>query len=64
MKRIVVMIIFLLTWMLLLSQPLIEFERLEYDFGKIKEEVGPHKVDFKFSNTGDAPFHLIKVKAG
>jgi len=50
--------------LLLLAQPIIEFETLIYDFGRIKEEAGPHKVDFKFSNTGDEPFRILKVKAG
>lgn len=64
MKRIIVIIIFLLAGALLLSQPIIKFETLEYDFGRIREEAGPYEIDFKFSNTGDKPFHLIKVKAG
>ena len=64
MKKTIVIIILLITAALLLSQPIIEFETLIYDFGRIKEEEGPHKVDFKFSNTGDEPFRLIEVKAG
>ena len=64
MKKIIVIMILLITWVFLLSQPIIEFETLRYDFGRIKEEEGPHKVDFKFFNTGDEPFRLIKVKGG
>ena len=64
MKKVFVFIILLLAGSMLLSQPKIEFENFEYDFGEIKEENGPHKVEFKFSNTGDKPFHLIEVKAG
>lgn len=64
MKKLIVIIIFLITATLLLSQPIIEFETLIYDYGRIKEEEGPHKFDFKFSNTGDEPFRLIRVKAG
>ena len=64
MKRIIVIITFLLAGVLLLSQPIIEFETLVYDFGRIKEEEGPHGFDFKFSNTGDESFRLIRVKAG
>lgn len=64
MKKAIVLITLLLIWVLLLSQPNLEFETLVYDFGRIKEEAGPYNVDFKFSNTGDESFHLIKVKAG
>lgn len=64
MKKAIALIILLLIWVLLLSQPIIEFETLVYDFGRIKEEAGPYNVDFKFSNTGDESFRLIKVKAG
>ena len=64
MKKIIVIIIMLITWVLLLSQPIIEFETLKYDFGKIKEEAGPHEFDFKFVNTGNESFRIINVKAG
>ena len=64
MRRIIVITILLITWTSLLSQPIIEFETLKYDFGEIKEEAGPHEFDFKFINTGDESFRLINVKAG
>lgn len=64
MKRVIVIVILLLAGTLLLSQPIIEFETLIYDYGRIKEEEGPHKFDFKFSNTGDEPFRIIRVHAG
>jgi flagellar biosynthesis/type III secretory pathway M-ring protein FliF/YscJ len=64
MKRILLSVIFLLVWMQLSSEAVMKFETLEHDFGRIKEESGPYKVDFKFTNSGDAPFQLIKVKAG
>ncbi len=64
MKRIIVIAFFLLVAVILLSQPIIEFETLIYDYGRIKEEEGPHKFDFKFSNTGDEPFRIIRVHAG
>ncbi len=64
MKKIILIVILLFTAVLLLSQPIIEFETLLYDYGRIKEEEGPHKVDFKFFNTGDEPFRIIKVDAG
>ena len=64
MKKIIIIVFFLLTAVILLSQPIIEFETLVYDFGRIKEEEGPHKVDFKFSNTGNESFRIINVHAG
>ena len=64
MKRIIVIAILLITGVLVCSQPIIEFETLKYDFGKIKEEAGPHEFDFSFINTGDVSCHLTNVKAG
>jgi len=64
MKRIIIITILLVAGTLLLSQPIIEFKTLKHDFGKIKEEAGPHEFDFKFINTGDESFRLINVKAG
>jgi hypothetical protein len=64
MKRLVIILVLLSSCMVLLSQPKIEFETMEYDLGRIREEAGPYEVDFKFSNTGDKPFRLIKAKAG
>jgi len=64
MKKIVLVVMLLLAFVMLLSKPIIKFETLEYNLGKIKEEDGLHQVDFKYTNTGDEPFHLIRVKAG
>jgi hypothetical protein len=64
MKRIIIITILLVAGVLLISQPIVEFETLKYDFGKIKEEAGPHEFDFKFINTGNESFRLINVKAG
>ncbi len=64
MKRIIILLFCLLLWVSVFAKPMIEFEALEHDFGRILEEAGPHKVDFKFTNTGDEPFQLIKGKAG
>ena len=64
MKKIIIIVILLFVGVLILAQPIIEFETLVYDFGRIKEEAGPYNVDFKFSNTGDESFRLTKVKTG
>jgi len=42
----------------------IKFENTIHDFGEIKEENGPHENTFVFTNTGNEPFKLTKVKAG
>ena len=64
MKKIILVSLLLLACVILLSKPIIKFETLEYDFGRIKEEGSPHRGDFKFSNTGDEPFKILKVSAG
>jgi hypothetical protein len=40
----------------------LEFEELVHDFGTIKEELGTVTHAFKFTNTGDKPLVIIKVK--
>ncbi len=56
MRRIVIISILLLAWVILQSQPIIEFETLRHDFGEIKEEAGPYEFNFKFINAGDETF--------
>jgi len=60
----------LLLWLILFvlivslySSPKITFEKEVHNFGDIKEEGGPYEYDFIFSNTGDEPLKIIKVKA-
>jgi len=64
MKKIVLVVMLLLAVVILLSKPIIEFETLEYDYGRIKEEGGPHQVIYKFSNIGNEPFTILNVSAG
>jgi hypothetical protein len=40
----------------------ITFEKNAHDFGSIKEEGGPVKVEFKFTNTGTAPLVVSNVQ--
>jgi len=47
----------------LAAAPEISFNFLTHDFGDIKEEDGKVTYDFDFTNTGDEPLKLIKVKA-
>lgn len=45
------------------SQAEIAFEKIEHDFGKIKEEGGPAVYDFKFTNKGKVPLIISSVNA-
>ncbi len=64
MKKTGLSALLLLVVLSLFAEPKIEFETFEHDFGEIKEENGPYLIDFYFTNTGDDPLKLIKVKAG
>jgi hypothetical protein len=44
--------------------PKIKFESKRFDFGTIKEDDGAAKCTFHFTNTGDEPLKLTKVKPG
>ena len=41
----------------------IQFEKMDYNFGKIKEEAGPATFNFKFTNTGKIPLIIQGVEA-
>ncbi|MEI6138910.1 MAG: DUF1573 domain-containing protein [Mariniphaga sp.] len=41
----------------------IKFEKMDYNFGKIKEADGPAIYDFKFTNTGKIPLIIQGVEA-
>lgn len=41
----------------------IQFEKMDYNFGKIKEEAGPANYNFKFTNTGKIPLIIQGVQA-
>jgi len=47
------------------AQPLaeIQFENMDHNFGKIKEEGGPAAFNFKFTNTGKIPLTIQSVQA-
>ena len=44
------------------GSPKISFLEKSHDFGTIKEEKGPVKYEFEFTNTGDAPLMIISAK--
>lgn len=41
----------------------VKFEKMDYNFGKIKEADGPATFDFKFTNTGKIPLIIQGVEA-
>lgn len=41
----------------------ITFEKLQYDFGSFKEELGPQSISFNFKNEGSVPLILNNVQA-
>jgi hypothetical protein len=45
------------------AQPQIQFETVEYDYGTIKEEDGPQKGVFVFTNNGNEPLRIVSVRA-
>ena len=68
MKRIIGIIgflIFMNTYQTINAQPLadIKFEKMDYSFGKIKEEGGLATYNFKFTNTGKIPLTIQGVQA-
>jgi len=46
------------------KKAVIKFDKLEHDFGKIKEEAGKVKCRFTFTNQGDDTLKIINVKPG
>ena len=68
MNRIIAIIIFfMLTFGLSVSKAQsladIQFEKMDHNFGRIKEEGGPAIFNFKFKNTGKVPLILQGVEA-
>ena len=64
MKKIFFLLIFFVLTISLYSEPVISFEKEIHDFGDILEDEGPYECEFTFSNTGNEPLTLQKVKAG
>ena len=66
MKRAIGIIIFLVSVLQAVeAQPTadIQFEKMDYNFGKIKEKGGPVNYNFNFTNTGKAPLVIQGVEA-
>lgn len=62
-KLLLLFLVFFIFIIPIYSSPIITFEDVVHDFGDIKEEGGPYEHDFIFSNTGDEPLKITKVKA-
>ncbi|MCK4654731.1 MAG: DUF1573 domain-containing protein [Candidatus Cloacimonetes bacterium] len=62
-KLLIFILIFFIFIISIYSFPVIKFENKIYDFGDIKEDEGPYEYEFTFSNTGDEPLKITKVKA-
>ena len=63
MKKIGLIICFLFLGTLMFSLPEISFDTMEHDFGQIKEGGGKVHYTFEFTNTGDEPLKIVKVKS-
>ena len=66
MKRVTGIAIFLICVIQIVeAQPAadIQFEKMDHNFGKIKEEGGPVNYNFNFTNTGKAPLVIQGVEA-
>jgi len=49
--------------LILFATPEITFKEPIYDFGDVYEKDGPVEHEFEFTNTGDEPLELKRVKA-
>jgi len=63
MKKILVIWLLLLLITFLFAAPEMTFKELIYDFGEVYEKDGPISHEFEFTNTGDEPLKLKRVKA-
>ena len=63
MKKLGIILSLLFLRMMIFAAPEITFGTTEHDFGNIREEGGKVKHVFEFTNTGDKPLEIIKVKS-
>lgn len=63
MRRSLLIIIFCALFNMSFAQGHIEFEKTTHDFGQIKEVDGAAEYSFAFTNTGDQPIKITRVKA-
>ena len=63
MKNVCFWLLFVLCVSMLFATPEITFKETVYDFGDVYEKDGPIEHKFEFTNTGDEPLELKRVKA-
>ena len=64
MKKLFLLFFFLCYGFILFAGAEITFDNLNHDYGEMEEDGGPYECTFHFTNTGDEPFKVVKVKAG
>ncbi len=64
MKKLTLLLTFLMAFFWMNAQPEIKFDSQTYDFGKIKEEGGKVTGRFEFTNVGNEDLILTNVKPG
>ena len=63
MKKFFLIIFLLILWNFIFAAPQITFDTMKHDFGTLKEEGGKAKFTFHFTNTGDEPLKILRVKS-
>jgi len=61
--RILIVLVVLACSLKSFAQPQIKFESVTHDYGTIKEEDGPQKAVFTFTNIGNEPLTITNVRA-
>ncbi len=64
MKKLSLLFLLVVAFVISYAQPEIKFESTTYDFGKIKEEGGKVTGKFIFTNVGNQPLELKSVRPG
>jgi len=63
MKRLILILTFVLGGATIFAQPLMKVSKSEHDFGKFKEEAGRQAFDFVVLNTGNQPLVIQNIEA-
>jgi hypothetical protein len=62
-NKLLILTVFLFAFNYTSAKPTISFDMITYDFGEIFEAEGIVAYDFNFTNTGNEPLHILKVKS-
>jgi len=63
MRRLLLILSFAVSGVVIMAQPVMKVSAGEHDFGKFKEEAGKQKYDFVVMNTGDQPLVIQNIVA-